>query len=230
LECSGEVIHFFDRLRAEHKNDPRLNHHLGVNYDTCHFAVEFEEPREAVAALRQHQIKIGKFHLSSALRVIPTSENLSALSAFTEDTYLHQVVVRTADGKRRIYRDLPDALNECGMRNAECGVERKGSGHTSDSELRTPHSEEWRIHFHIPLHSPPTPIFSTTADHIVGILDILETEPSLCSHLEMETYTWEVLPPELKQRDVVSQLAAEYDWTLARLAERGLYAPTSSVS
>jgi hypothetical protein len=203
------VIHFFDRLRAEHKNDPRLNHHLGVNYDTCHFAVEFEEPREAIAALRQHQIKISKFHLSSALRVIPTPENLSALSAFTEDTYLHQVVVRTADGKRRIYRDLPDALS-------------------ANPAGTTPHSEEWRIHFHIPLHCPATPIFSTTADHIVGILDILQGEPSLCSHLEMETYTWEVLPPELKQRDVVSQLAAEYEWTLARLAERGLYAHTSA--
>ena len=240
LECSGEVIHFFDRLRAEHKNDARLNHHLGVNYDTCHFAVEFEEPRDALAALRQHQIKISKFHLSSALRVIPTPENLSALSAFAEDTYLHQVVVREPAGTRRIYTDLPDALAARGARTADSDyrdgragsplpaadeISRHGahrSARPTNSPL-SPHSEEWRIHFHIPLHSPPTPIFSTTADHISGVLDILQSEPSLCSHLEMETYTWEVLPPELKQRDVVSQLAAEYEWTLARLAERGLY-------
>jgi hypothetical protein len=212
LECSGEVIHFFDRLRAEHKNDLRLNQHLGVNYDTCHFAVEFEEPRDAIAALRQHQIKISKFHLSSALRVIPTPENLSALSAFTEDTYLHQVVVRDANGARRIHRDLPNALSS------------EKDANTDPLTHDTRHSvPEWRIHFHIPLHSPPTPVFNTTADHILGVLDLLQNEPSLCSHLEMETYTWEVLPPELKQRDVVSQLAAEYDWTLARLTERGLF-------
>jgi hypothetical protein len=39
----------------------------------------------------------------------------------------------------------------------------------------------------------------------------------------METYTWEVLPGELKQRDVVDQLAGEYDWTLAKLAEQGIH-------
>jgi hypothetical protein len=61
-----------------------------------------------------------------------------------------------------------------------------------------------------------------TSDHLIGVLDILRANPSLCSHLEMETYTWEVMPPELKSRDVVDQLASEYEWTLARLAERGL--------
>jgi hypothetical protein len=210
LECSGEVIHFFDRMRAEHKNDPRLNQHLGVNYDTCHFAVEYEEPQNAIAALRQHQIKLSKFHLSSALRVVPTAAVRTALKAFTEDTYLHQVVVRHADGNRVIYRDLPDALH------SEPAVsDEAGSGVPSS---------EWRIHFHIPLHSPPTPVFNTTADHILGVLDLLQADPKICSHLEMETYTWEVLPPELKNLDVVAQLASEYQWTLARLSERGLYA------
>jgi hypothetical protein len=60
-------------------------------------------------------------------------------------------------------------------------------------------------------------------------MDLLQSEPSLCSHLEMETYTWEVLPPELKSLDVVDQLTAEYDWTLGRLAERGL-APAGAIA
>ena len=208
LECSGEVIHFFDRLRAERKNDPRLDQHLGVNYDTCHFAVEFEEPQHAIAALRQHRIKISKFHLSSALKVVSTPEVRAALKAFADDTYLHQVVVRRADGGRVIYRDLSDAL---------------ASEPTVSNEDTAAAASEWRIHFHIPLHSPPNAIFDTTADHITGVLDLLQAEPSMCSHLEMETYTWEVLPAELKARDVVSQLVAEYEWTLARLAERNLY-------
>ena len=92
----------------------------------------------------------------------------------------------------------------------------------SYSALHTPHSDEWRVHFHVPLHSPPTPLFGNTTDHILGVLDLLQANPGLCSHLEMETYTWEVLPPEFKSWDVVEQLAAEYDWTLGRLAERGL--------
>src|SRR5205823_13051739 len=110
--------------------------------------------------------------------------------------YFHQVVARAADGAMTRYKDLDAALN-----------------------LK---SEEWRIHFHIPLHSKPTSLFDTTADHLLGVMDILKTNPSLCSHIEMETYTWEVLPPALKIRDVVDQLVAEYEWTLARLAERGL--------
>jgi hypothetical protein len=201
LECSGEVIHFFDRLHAEHHNHPLLAEYLGVNYDTCHFAVEFEEPQNAIACLQQHGIRLSKLHLSSALKVQPTGEALQALGAFQDDVYLHQVVVRQSDGQRVIYRDLRDAL----------------AGETAATE-----ADEWRIHFHIPLHSPPTTFFANTTDHLLGVLDVLAANPRLCSHLEMETYTWEVLPPELKNRDVVEQLVAEYDWTLDRLTERGL--------
>src|SRR5438105_2868270 len=97
------------------------------------------------------------------------------------------------------------------------------SDSTPQSGLGPPHSAEWRVHFHVPLQSPPAALFDNTASHILGVLDLLQANPALCSHLEMETYTWEVLPPELKDRDVVEQLVAEYEWTLARLAERGLY-------
>lgn len=201
LECTAEVLHFFDRLRAEHHNDPRLTEFLGINYDTCHFAVEFEEAKDAIASLQRDNIKLSKLHLSSALKVRPRPEARQALSAFEDDVYLHQVVVRHADGEREIYRDLHDALA---------------------NEISASETDEWRIHFHVPLHSPPTTLFDTTTDHLLSVLDLLAAKPSLCSHLEMETYTWEVLPPELKNRDVVEQLVAEYDWTLAHLRERGL--------
>lgn len=74
LESSAETIHFFEHLRAEHPHDPRLNAHLGVNYDTCHFAVEFEEPHNALPCLVNHGVKISKINLSSALKVRPTLE------------------------------------------------------------------------------------------------------------------------------------------------------------
>jgi hypothetical protein len=67
LETSGEAVEFFDQLRRDHPGDPRLAAHLGINYDTCHLAVEFEEPRQALERLQQHEIKISKIHLSSAL-------------------------------------------------------------------------------------------------------------------------------------------------------------------
>jgi hypothetical protein len=206
LESSGETIHFFDRMRAEHPRDPRLVEHLGVNYDTCHFAVEFEEPQNALLCLRQHGIKISKIHLSSALKIRPTAQAREALAAFAEDVYLHQVVVRRGSGERSIYRDLKDAL----------------TGEPLDTEIENPAADEWRIHFHIPLHCPPASFFDSTSDHILGVMDLLAANPGLCSHLEMETYTWEVLPPELKDRDVVDQLTAEYNWTLDKLSERGL--------
>jgi len=65
-------------------------------------------------------------------------------------------------------------------------------------------------------------LFDNTTDHLIGVLDILSSNPKICSHLEMETYTWEVLTQDLKSRDVVEQLVGEYDWTLGQLAERGL--------
>jgi hypothetical protein len=199
LENSAETISFFEQVRAEHKNDPRLDEFLGVNYDTCHFAMEFEEPQNAIAALENAGIKISKLHLSSALKTKATTEARAALKNFADDVYLHQVVARGANGRLKFFRDLPAALTSKNLQ-----------------------SDEWRVHFHVPLHTPAAPPFENTNDHLLGILDLLAKNPKLCSHLEMETYTWEVLPPELKSRGVVEQLVAEYGWTLARLAERGL--------
>jgi hypothetical protein len=206
LESSAETIHFFDHLRAEHPHDERLDAHLGVNYDCCHFAVEFEEAHNALPALVNHGIKISKIHLSSALKVLPTAEAREELKKFSDEVYLHQVVARDESGNRTIFRDLPDALEFANRQSA----------------IGNRQSEEWRIHFHVPLHAAAAPPFENTNDHLLGVLDLLAANPQLCSHLEMETYTWEVLPPELKSQSVVDQLAQEYDWTLAQLQARGL--------
>jgi hypothetical protein len=205
LENSAETILFFEQLRAEHKSDPRLDEFLGVNYDCCHFAVEFEEPRAAIGALQKAGIKISKLHLSSALKTKPTAEARTALKKFSDDVYLHQVIARDENRKLKFYRDLPDALSA-----------------DSKSKIKNSRLPEWRIHFHVPLHAPAIPPFENTNDHLLGVLDLLAENPKICSHLEMETYTWEVLPPELKSQSVVEQLAGEYEWTLARLKERGL--------
>ena len=200
LETSAETVLFFDKMRAHRPKDPRLEEHLGVNYDTCHLAVEFEEPLQVVERFRQHKIKISKIHLSSALKVRPAPEVRAALAAFADDIYFHQVIERRPDGGLERYRDLDVAL-------------------TRNSNLEARSFPEWRIHFHIPLHSSPTPLFDNTADHLLGLLQVLKSDPLLCSHLEMETYTWEVMPPQMKNRSVVEQLVAEYEWTLSRLRQ-----------
>jgi len=202
LETSAETVAFFGQLRDEHPGDERLARHLGVNYDTCHLAVEFEEPAEALDRFIRHGIKISKIHLSSALKVRPTPAGRAALQRFTDAVYLHQVVTRAVTGRRQIYRDLPDALARHPV--------TEGIG------------EEWRVHFHVPLHAPAAAPFANTTDHLLGVLDRLAVTPGLCPHLEMETYTWEVLPAELKSQNVADQLAQEYAWTLNQLGQRGL--------
>lgn len=203
LETTPETVAFFERMRRDRPGDLRLDEHLGVNYDCCHLAVEYEAAGDSLNRLRQAGIRLSKLHLSSALRVIPTSDTRQALRAFADDTYFHQVIARSAQGKLTRYRDLDVAL----------------AGH---NHLPPAVTDEWRIHFHIPLHSAPTSFFTTTTDHLTDTLDWLSSNPGACSHLEMETYTWEVMPPEMKRRSVVEQLSSEYEWCLTELRKRGL--------
>ncbi len=203
LETTAEAVSFFDSMRDDHPNDPRLKQHLGVNYDTCHLAIEYENPADSLLLLKQNDIKVSKLHFSSALKVRPNRQRRDALRAFVDRVYFHQVIERFGNGPLKRYADLDVALAEA-------------------PEFSEGNLPEWRIHFHIPLHSKPTSLFETTADHLLGVMDFLQQDPSLCSHIEMETYTWEVLPSDIKDRNVVDQLVAEYEWTLRELRNRNL--------
>jgi sugar phosphate isomerase/epimerase len=206
LETTREAIAFFHDMRKNRANDDRLDRHVGINYDTCHLAIEFEDAAASIRELQANKIKISKLHFSSALKVKPTQEARRALAAFVEPVYFHQVVVQWPDGRITRTKDLDLALAESA--NLE---------NLPEAEL-----PEWRIHFHIPLHSHPTDLFDTTSHQIEGVIDLLAANPSLCKHIEMETYTWEVLPGALKNRNVVDQLADEYAWTLEKLRARNL--------
>jgi len=205
FENTEETVKFFEELRSEHPNDSRLDAHLGVNYDTCHFAIQFEEPADALRRFRENNIRLSKIHLSSALKVQSGRETCRALSAFAEDVYLHQVISRSAEGVLRRYPDLPLALE---------AAEKAGWP-----------AEEWRVHFHVPLHSPSTAWFDTTSAHIDGMFKALAGGPLLCSHFEIETYTWEVLPPELRNDDVVTQLVREFEWCVDQMTRHGFASP-----
>jgi hypothetical protein len=209
IETSEETVAFFRDWRASDTAVDRegLLRRIGVNYDCCHLAVEFESATAALDRLVGAGLRLSKLHLSSALRVRPDAAGRAALNAFVEPVYLHQVVVGRANSSevRRRYIDLPDAL--------------------ADATPALP-DDEWRVHFHVPLHAPPGAPFQDTRDHLIAALDWLAAHPGLCTHLEMETYTWEVLPPALRL-PIEDQLVQEYAWTLDALAKRGLAAPAT---
>ncbi len=206
IETTAETVAFFAAWRAAEPAVERegLLRFIGVNYDCCHLAVEFESPGPALDQLAAAGLRLSKLHLSSALRVAPTPAGRAALAAFVEPVYLHQVVVgEAASGAvRQRFVDLPDAL-------AHAAAEPPAGG------------DEWRVHFHVPLHAAPGAPFADTRDHLLGALDWLAAHRGACAHLEMETYTWEVLPPALRL-PIEEQLVREYEWTLGELAARGL--------
>jgi len=178
-----------------------LKRHIRVCYDTCHFAVAYEEPATTFAKFQQAGIAIGKFQLSAAIR-IPIPRELSqrqalyhSLEPFAESTYLHQVIEQQANRSLNHYSDLGDAL----------------------TTLNTTTATEWRTHFHVPIFIDRYPPFFSTQDHIADILKQLPQVPD-CSHLEIETYTWEVLPSDLKL-DLLSSIQREYEWVLATLPQ-----------
>ena len=209
LETTAETVEFFRCLKSDRSGDDRLSRHLGVNYDACHLAVEYEDAREGLAQLMSEGILISKLHLSSALKATPTQQIRSALGAFVDPVYLHQVVERRVGVPLRRIRDLDVALREA------------GSGPFALSEEKAL-STEWRIHFHVPLHCAPSTLWGTTSNYLQDVFGILQENPGICKHLEMETYTWEVMPTEMKHRDVVTQLVEEYEWTLSELKRRGM--------
>lgn len=171
-----------------------LPRHLGLCYDVCHAAVEFEDPAQSIQVLGQAGIPIHKLQLSNALRVRAMNAAARArLADFDEPTYLHQVVSR-ADGKLRREVDLAPALARA----------------NSDGE-------EWRVHFHVPLFAQEIPPFTTTQDFLREILALHRAQP-ISQHLEVETYTWSVLPPELRGQSVAEDIVRELDWVLDQLS------------
>ena len=214
LENSEELIRYFKewllsvgkaslakQLGITAKEAEKLiKDHIQVCYDVCHFAIGYEKPKEAFKKLKQAGIGIGKIQLSAALKLlIPVSpfERFSIgkrLGEFADTTYLHQVVARTKEGGLKSYPDLPQALAKL--------------GDTQDLE--------WRVHFHVPIFLANYGTFQATQEDIVEVLKLVNANPSITNHLEVETYTWEVLPQDthLTLGDAISR---ELAWVKEQL-------------
>jgi hypothetical protein len=168
--------------------------HIRVCFDCCHFAVEFEDASSTLDRFAAAGIKIGRVQLSSALDVPAPNDpaRRERLRAFADATYLHQVVERRSDGLRH-YLDLPDALD----RRAD------------------PEAQHWRIHFHVPLFTAEYGELGSTQPYVASVLDHVLRARST-THLEIETYTWDVLPAGLKL-DLLESIAREYQWVLGQI-------------
>ncbi|MEU9881653.1 metabolite traffic protein EboE [Streptomyces phaeochromogenes] len=178
---------------------------IGICVDTCHLATSFEDPNTALDTLAAARVPVVKSQLSAALHAehphLP--EVREALAAFDEPRFLHQTRTLTAAGLRGT-DDLGEAVKEDAL----------------------PDASPWRAHFHVPLHASPDAPLTSTLPVLKDTLTRLVGGPHpLTSHLEVETYTWQALPPELRPRaraQLADGIAAEL--TLARdlLTDLGL--------
>jgi hypothetical protein len=211
FETSLETVSFFrdhlahagvERLARERgwtrdRAEDVLRRHLSVCLDACHLAVEFETPKETVETFAAAGIKVAKIQLSTGLQVsvgrgdVRTARHLREL---VDDVYLHQVVEDTGSGLRR-YVDLPEALATIDASDAR----------------RT-----WRIHLHVPIFADGFGPLANTQPYLRELLAMQRQSP-IADHLEVETYTWDVLPREFRGADVVDDICRELEWAKQQL-------------
>lgn len=203
IENSDEFLFFFDtylipmaqEILAE-KLDlsveqivTTVKRYITMCYDICHFSLAYEEPKATFQKLSEAGIGIGKIQVSAALKILHNEDEMDAiwesLARFDEPTYLHQVT-ELIDGKVHTYNDLPVVLKE-----------RK-----TFTELRA--------HFHVPIFLEQFGKLYSTQDHILKVTEHLKGN-TLSNHLEIETYTWDVLPKELK-KDLSDSIVREIEW------------------
>lgn len=171
-----------------------IREHIRLCYDVCHFALVYEKPKDVFQAMEAAGIKIGKIQISAALKLdVPKDHEgrkaiRETLLPFAESTYLHQVIGRNSDRKIESFRDLDQALEQ----------------------LENTSLEEWRIHFHVPVFLSDYGRVASTQSDILEVLEYLKTK-KITDHLEVETYTWDVLP-EGMNIDIQSSIIRELSW------------------
>lgn len=194
LETTPETIGFFGRFFARAADAGLLEagrRHVGVCYDVCHQSVEFEDVKASIQALDAAGIRINKVHVTCAIRLERPAKNpegRAALTWYVEPRYLHQTFARTSDGATVRQLDL----------DAELCASPSDAFRAAD---------EWRVHFHVPVNAEALGPLATTRPDLKRALRAVAELP-YAPHLEVETYTWEVLPGAGRP-DLVAGLTAE---------------------
>lgn len=208
MENTQEVVDFYqqrlipiggkylqDKLGiSETAASEMLYEHIQICYDVCHFAVVYEAPKYTFRTWTEAGIKVGKVQISAALKaILPASTEartpiVKDFEKLNESTYLHQVVARQQDGTYRHFNDLPEAL----------------------PQILDAQTVEWRTHFHVPIFIDKYDQLSATRD---AIETVLQDHPTVSNHWEVETYTWEVLPEQIRF-GLVDSIERELQWVL----------------
>lgn len=211
LETTEETVHFFTKvLRSERSltllgkdlgmsaEDARavLRRHIGTVYDICHQAVEFENISASLQSLVDNDIPVFKLQEAAAVQVPKvTPAAVNELRRWAESVYLTQTIEKK-DGKLTRFLNLEDAI---------AAWEKDPSG-----------EREWRIHFHVPVFLETlSEHFRTTRFAIAEALAFHKARP-LSAQLEIETYTWDVLPKHLKTGDIVDYVTLELEWVMSQ--------------
>lgn len=210
LETGREFIDWFEKdllvsgipSIAQHFNlsadqaEILLKEHVCLCYDVCHFAIGYEDHESVLTELAHKRIEVGKIQISSALKadLSGTSANRALIKTnfamFNEPTYLHQVVGLKKDGSLIRYPDLPAALEAADDENIL----------------------QWRSHFHVPISVKEIGLLQSTQDDTVTLLKLQKNKP-FTRHLEVETYTWEVLPEHIKL-PIAQSISDELNWVI----------------
>jgi sugar phosphate isomerase/epimerase len=220
LETTEETIRYFEEHIYSPDGTSRLmrltglpasevagivRRHLGLVFDICHQSVQFEDIAAELRAIRDAGIPLYKFQAAAALWVPEvTADAVASLEAFTDTIYLSQTTERR-DGELTRFLNLKDAI-------AAWQLDPSGS-------------REWRTHFHVPVFLDDLGEFRTTRPGIEAALRV-HVETPLSDHLEIETYTWDVLPAHLKTGDITDYVSRELEWMRDTLL--GIAAETES--
>ena len=182
LETTAETINFFEQLQL----DASMREYVGICFDCCHQAVEFEQATDCLEQIRLWKIPIGKVQVSSALEA--SSGEFSRLLEFDESVYLHQTVAKVANSQElHHFADLPDFANalESGKQYDQC-----------------------RTHFHVPIFLEHLGNCGTTQPFLRDLLPLLDED----TPLEVETYSFSVLPADLRSNSVAGNIIRELLW------------------
>ena len=172
-----------------------MRDYTGVVFDIGHQAVGYEDIPVSLQKLVDNGVQIVKLQEAASMYIPDVSQTIvDALHPFAKTIYLSQTCQKK-DGKMTWFLNLEDAFADW---------------------YKNPGPREWRTHFHVPVFLNDLGAFGTTRFALEQALAFHKKTP-LSAHLEIETYTWDVLPERLKTGDIVEYVTREIDWVKGQL-------------
>jgi hypothetical protein len=187
-ETPEEFVGFYNNYLSAFKYAPE---YIGVCYDTCHQELIESTPGAGLRIFLNNDIPIVKIQLSAALE-IQNIEFFKNIKNFDEHVYLHQTRIFNNHGEiSEKFIDIP------------C--------------LKTMSEEDaiLKCHFHLPIFwDEKGKFFASARKELLKTLDFLKKNPNICQDIEIETYTYNVLPDCINNNDITSAVVNEYKWVM----------------